>query len=112
MVKIVLWFIVALHTAAFLSGCSATTFLGGASHSKPVIVLNVPPNRIGYGGHLNKEDRALILDMTKEMLKHPYKEFHYPYSSGVSSLNENRSSTSHSYSGTTAIQAQVKGKIK
>jgi len=93
-----------------LQGCSFTTFLGGAETSKPIYVLNVPPNRIGYGGTMSKEDRELLLEMAGMMLDKPYKEFHYPYSAGVKVENSSKSNLSHSYSGTTAIQA--KGRIK
>ena len=92
--------------ALVMQGCSVTTFLGGFEQAKPIYVLNVPPNRIGWGGHLNEEDRKLLLEMTKRMLDKPYKNFHYPYGSGVKTINETKISTSHSFSGTTAVKGK------
>jgi len=89
-----------------IQGCSVTTFLGGFEEAKPIYVLNVPPNRIGWGGHLNEEDRKLLLEMTKRMLDKPYKEFHYPYAAGVKAVIENKRTTSHSFSGTTAVKGK------
>jgi len=104
MVKTVLWFIVSLNIAAMLSGCSATTWFGSARHAKPQFAVYVPPNKVGYGGHMTTEDKQLLLDVLDKMLKKPYKNHHYWQASGLTSKNESSTIESQSFSATTSMK--------
>ena len=87
-----------------LNGCSVTTFLGGVSPDRPIYVINVPPNRIGYGGKVTKEDGELMLNVLDKMLKKQYHNHHYAYPAGIGVNIDSSIIKSDTFSGSTSIK--------
>jgi len=97
---------IASATALTISGCSITSFLGEARSSNPMYVISIPPNRVGYGGHMNQEDRELLLNLTRAMLSKPYQDYSYKYPIGVGIKIHSTSDSTTRFSGSTRISKE------
>ena len=76
--KIVLLFIVMMHTFAFITGCQRKL--------RP-IVIDMPPNRIGIGGELDTRQERILYNTLGMLLQRPYKDHHYSQPMGGSVSN-------------------------
>ena len=71
-------------TCSFLfTGCSVDSFLLSAHPEKPVIIINHPPNRIGYWGALSDADMKNIQDIYSIMKDEKYIDHKYKFQLGA-----------------------------
>ena len=71
--RIVLTFIVLVHTLAFITGCQRKF--------RP-IVIDIPPNRIGIGGELDAKQERVLYNTLGILMQRPYKDHHYTFPMG------------------------------
>ena len=75
-IRIVLTFIVIIHTIAFITGCSQRKF-------RP-IVIDIPPNRIGIGGELDTKQERVLYNTLGILMQRPYRDHQYAFPMGAS----------------------------
>jgi len=93
----------ALLLVFLLQGCAFNSFLFNAEENNPIVIIEYPPNRVAYGGNMNKADIEALKDILIHMEKgefHDYKHS-FPFGVGLQAIvQETRNDT---FDGTSSI---------
>jgi len=92
--------------ALLFGGCSVNGLLFKAENARPIVIIEHPPNRIGYVGDLDSADMANLQDVLRLMQTQKYRDHKFAFPLGAkiefdSSTIENDTFTGAS---TTTIQ--------
>jgi hypothetical protein len=61
----------------FLNGCAVTTPFFTTHPTKPILIADIPPNRIVLSSVNSKADKKFIVETLELLLKKPYKPHYY-----------------------------------
>ena len=75
--------LIVLSFVILLQGCSINSLLIKASNARPIVIIEHPPNRIGYVGDLDKDDMKNMRQILKMMQSQKYKNHQYKFRLGA-----------------------------
>jgi len=86
-----------------LNGCSVDSFLFSAEPEKPLVLIEHPPNRIGYWGKINEADIKNMQKLYEMMQKDKYEPHVYKFPMGADLKHDAVIEKGRTFTGSTSI---------